>query len=90
MANPLEWLFPQFFGPGTGGNPISSWLKSAGADIGSGIESGLVAVLKDLWGVIVGPLEIIAGTVLALAMIAFIFRNQLAEIAGTAAKAALA
>lgn len=89
MANPLEWLFPQFFGPGTGGNPISSWLKSAGADIGSGIESGLVAVLKDLWGVIVGPLEIIAGVILAIAILVFIFRNQLMEIAGTALKAAL-
>lgn len=75
-----------FNGIGTGAN---SFFKSIGGQIGAGIESGFVFLLKDLWAVIVGPLEIIAGAILAIAILIFIFRNQLTDIAGTVLKAAI-
>lgn len=50
-------------------NPVSivgGWFSSLGADIGSGIESGLVYILKDLWNVIIGPVEVGLGLVIAV------------------------
>lgn len=64
-------------------NP-TSWLTGLGGDIGSGIEAALVAFLKDLWAVILGPLEIIAGVALAILILLFMFRDDLASVAALA------
>lgn len=57
------------------------WLKSMGADIGSGIESGFVTVIQDIWNVIVGPIEVLAG--LAIVFVTFIayFKDDIAAVA---------
>jgi len=69
-------------------NPVS-WLESLGGMIASGIEAGFVALLKDLWGVIIGPLEILAGAVLGIIILVFAFKEDLAPIAGMIARGAL-
>jgi hypothetical protein len=58
-----------------------SWLKSMGADIGSGIESGFVTILQDIWNVIVGPIEVLGG--LAIVLVTFIayFKDDIAAAA---------
>lgn len=62
-------------------DPLGSWLKSAGGAIGSGIEGAFVAFLKDLWDVILGPLEVLAGVALAILILAFAFKDDLAAVA---------
>lgn len=51
------------------------WLGSLGGMIGSGIEAGLVTFFKDLWDVIVGPVEVILGVLLALVLLIWYFRT---------------
>lgn len=83
----IESLFPG----GAGGPEAVSqanqatggWLSSLGGSIGAGLDAAGVAFLKDLWDVILGPLEIIAGVVLAIIMLMWIFRDDLAAIAMT-------
>lgn len=60
---------------------LDNWFKNIGGQIASGIEGGIVALFKDLWDVIIGPLEIAAGVVVAIVMIAYIFKDDLASIA---------
>jgi hypothetical protein len=62
------------------GNP-ASWLTGLGGMIASGLESGFVAFITDLWSGIVGYVEIFAGAMLALACILFIFKNDLMALA---------
>lgn len=62
-------------------NPFS-WLSGIGGGIASGLESGFVNFLKDLWAVVIGPLEVIIGAVIAMFVLAIYFKNDL--IAGAA------
>lgn len=62
-------------------NTVSSWFTSMGGYIGSGIEAGFAALLSDLWLVIIGPLEIIAGAVLAIIVLMWIFKDDIAALA---------
>jgi len=61
--------------------PGSSWLTGLGGMIASGLESGFVAFITDLWSGIVGYVEIFAGAFLALCCIVFIFKNDLMALA---------
>jgi len=64
------------------------WLQSAGADIGSGIESGFVTFFKDLWNVIVGPIEVLGGLAIVIVVFLIYFKDdimQAAMMAGVAA-----
>ena len=58
-----------------------SWLTNWGGWIGSGIEAGLVSFFTDLYNVIVGPLEIVLGVIVAIWVLAFIFKDDLAALA---------
>lgn len=62
-------------------NPIDSWLKGLGGAIGSGLEGAAVAFLNDLWDVILGPLEILAGALLAVFVLVFAFKNEIMSVA---------
>jgi hypothetical protein len=62
-------------------NPLN-WLSSLGGTIASGLESGFVNILKDLWTVIVGPLEVIAGVLIGVAVLTIYFKNDIASVAG--------
>jgi|SRR5215472_1101308 len=63
------------------GNPVSAFLSSTAGAIGRGLESGIIAILKDIWDVILGPLEIIAGAVLVIMAFMLMFRRDLMSIA---------
>lgn len=60
-----------------GGN--FGWLTGLGGDLASGIEGGVVAILKDLWSVIEGPLLIIAGLAIAFAVLIAYFKNDIMQ-----------
>jgi len=68
-------------------NPLS-WLSSLGGDIGSGIEGGIIQVIKDLWAVVIGPLEVFLGIVIGMWVLVIYFRNDIMNIARVAAMAA--
>lgn len=61
-----------------GGN--FGWLTGLGGGIASGIEGGVVAVLKDLWRVVEGPLLVIAGIIVALIVLSVYFKNDIAGL----------
>lgn len=69
---------------GAPSNPIGNFLNSIAGQIGSAIESGFIAILKDLWDVILGPLEIIAGMVIIAMAFLLLFKNDLTGIARAA------
>jgi hypothetical protein len=63
------------------GSLVGGWIGSLGGMIASGLEGALVAFLKDLWDVILGPLEVIAGVALAILILLFAFKDDLASVA---------
>jgi len=75
IPNPFN-IFPDIFGV----LDPTKWLKSAGGAIASGIESAFIAMFKDLWKVIIGPLEMIAGIGLAIIVVIWIFKDDLAGV----------
>lgn len=87
MSNPLTDVINLFKGlydsefniAGDVESDIAGWLKSAAGDIASGLEAGFVALFKDLWNVIEGPLEILAGAVLILFAIVVAFKDDLMQ-----------
>lgn len=64
-------------------NPLN-WLNSLGGSIASGLEGAVVAVLKDVWDVIGGAVEIAAGVIIVLLTLGFAFKGDLLAIAGMA------
>jgi hypothetical protein len=72
-------------------NPLS-WLSSLGGDIGSGIEGGIIQVIKDLWTVVIGPLEVLLGVLIGMWVLVIYFRHDIMNVtrmvAGVAAAAA--
>lgn len=59
---------------------ISGWFSSLGADIGSGIEAGIVSMLKDLWNVILGPIEVGVGLTLMVLAVFFYFGGSMGSL----------
>lgn len=73
--------------PGLNLNPFN-WLTGIGGSIASGLEQGFVSFLTDLWDVIVGPLEVIVGVVIAMFVLAIYFKDDImaaAHLIGMAA-----
>lgn len=62
------------------GNVATNWLKSLGGSIASGLEAAFVSLLKDLWDVIIGPVEIIGGIALAILIVLWAFRDGMGVI----------
>jgi hypothetical protein len=82
MANPLtdigDWFADLWhYTVGVPTTAVENWLSSLGGEIGSGIESGFVALTKDLWDVVVGPLEIFIGAILILFALIFALKDDL-------------
>jgi hypothetical protein len=59
-------------------NPLN-WLSSAGGLIGSGIEAGFVDLLKDIWNVILGPIQVLAGILVLTFTLIYLFKNDIAQ-----------
>lgn len=68
-------------------NP-STWLSSIGGGIASGIESGFVNFFKDVWDVVIGPVEVVVGAIIILFTLILYFRNDVMALISLAARAA--
>lgn len=63
-------------------NPFS-WLGSLGGMIGSGIESGFITAIKDLWDVVIGPLEVLIGGIIIVVTLMMYFRHDIINLASS-------
>jgi hypothetical protein len=68
-------------------NP-ASWLSDIGGKLASGIEAGFLQVVKDLWGIVVGPLEVLLGVIIGVFVLTMYFRQDIIKLASLAAMAA--
>lgn len=71
----------------TGFQPFLGFLGGGGfswADLASGLESAFVAFFKDIFDLIIGPLEILLGIVLWLIAIILIFKDDITALAPAA------
>lgn len=64
-------------------NPVSwfdenadNWLGSVSGDIASGVEGATIAVIKDIMGVVLPWLEILAGAVIAILVLVVYFKGE--------------
>lgn len=60
--NPIDW-WNKWFGT------VRNWIGGLGGDIASGIEGGYIAILKDLWAVVLPWAEIFIGGLIAMFVI---------------------
>jgi len=89
MSNPFSDVVGFFEGLYTGtwnfggtiANAITGWFTSTAGSIATAIESGFLSIFKDLWDVIIGPLEVIVGAILIIMAIVFLTKDDLAQVA---------
>jgi hypothetical protein len=67
----------------------ASWLSGLGGLLASGLESGFIAIIKDLWKLLLPALEILSGVILLIITLAFAFKDDLMKLAPLAAAAAV-
>lgn len=60
---------------------VESFFQHIGGQIAAGFEAGAISVLKDIWDVVLGPLEIIVGILFILFALFIAFRSQLFQAA---------
>jgi hypothetical protein len=60
---------------------VESWFAGVGGQIASALEAGFIATLKDVFSVVIGPLEIAVGAVLILFALIFAFKDDLFQAA---------
>lgn len=68
--NPLDW-FSDAIGA------AKSWFSGLGGNIASGLEGGFVALLRDIGGWLIAPVEILIGAVIMFFTIGYIFKDDL-------------
>jgi hypothetical protein len=89
MSNPLDVISQVIEAISTGGlsalsdlpGTVQDWLSSAGGNLASGIEGGFVSLLKDLWDVILGPMEIFVGFVFIIFAFYLAFKDDMIQAA---------
>lgn len=69
-------------------NPLN-WLSDLGGKLASGIESGFVTLIKDLWNVVVGPLEVLLGALIGMWVLTIYFKNDIMSLAKIVTMAAV-
>ena len=85
MATPwYDWFNPvydlsQLFG--SAGQAVGDWLSSTAGYIASGMEAGAVALLGDIFDVVIGPLEVMLGTLIIVLTLAWMNRNSIGNLA---------
>jgi hypothetical protein len=57
--------------------------------IAAGLEGGFVQILKDIWNVIVGPLEILTGFIVIALVLGLAFKDDILAVAGPLAMGAM-
>jgi hypothetical protein len=80
--DPLNW----FSGlAGAADSAVTGFFSDIGGKIAAAIEAGFVALFGDVWRVIVGPLEILAGALIIVVALGIAFKHDVAGIAMAAA-----
>lgn len=67
-------------------NPVQWLTQKTGGVLAGALEAGFVAVVKDIWNVIVGPALIFLGVAIAVVVLVIFFKDDIAEGAALAAK----
>src|SRR5215472_5258486 len=83
-----DWLFGGVANVAAGAG--QNFLSGIGGALGAGIESGFVAVLRDMWAVMVGPVFIAIGLLVLFFTLTYYNKDDLLGIAQTAGMAAMA
>lgn len=60
---------------------VTGFLSGAAGQLAQAVETAGVSIFKDLWDVILGPLEVFIGASLILLAIAILFKNDLMQAA---------
>ena len=66
---------------------MNGWINSLGGMLASGLEAGLVQFFSDLWQVILGPLEIVAGVAIVVITLAITFKDDIGTAVAVAGMA---
>lgn len=66
-------------------NPVAWLTENTGGILAGAIEAGFVQIVKDIWAVIVGPLLVIAGLIIAFVVLLIFFKDDIAELGSLAA-----
>lgn len=74
----FNWLWDAGSGVKSG---IGNWLGSIGGSIASGLESGFIAILKDIWDVIRPFLYLLLGAGIIIFAFAYLFKDDIMAIA---------
>lgn len=88
----MDWLTSSLvdllgFG-GSASTAVQNWFGSLAGQLASAFEAGFLAIIKDIWIVMVGPLEVIAGVFFVMLGLIFAVKDDMMGIAGVAAIAA--
>jgi hypothetical protein len=67
---------------------IQGFFGGLGGMIAGGIESGFITSVKDIWDVIIGPLQVLAGIALAIIVLTIYFKDDITAGVLLAAKLA--
>lgn len=85
MGDILNW-FNTIFGGVVGGltgapSAATNWIANLGGQLASGVEAGFLALFKDIWNVLLPPLEIMAGASIVVIALFIAFQDQVASLA---------
>lgn len=58
---------------------ITGFLSGAAGQLAQAVETAGISIFKDLWDVILGPLEVFVGVMLILFALALLFKNDLMQ-----------
>lgn len=70
-----------------GGSAVSWFQEATGGILAAALEQGFIQIIKDLWAVVVGPLEVIAGAFIIIATLVIFFKEDIAQVATMVAMA---
>jgi hypothetical protein len=71
-------------------NLVGGWLGSLGGSIGSGLEASFITAIKDLWDVVIGPLEVLIGGIIIILTLVMYFRQDIMNLISAAGGLAVA
>lgn len=78
----INWFVSGVTGAGSDVNKaIGDFFKGIAGQIAAGLEAAGLSIIKDIWDVVVGPIEIFAGVLLFVIALGILFRNDVAGLA---------
>jgi hypothetical protein len=59
---------------------VTGFLSGAAGQLAQAVETGFIAIFKDMWNVILGPLEVFVGASLVLLALVVVFKDDLMQV----------